>query len=64
MQIRTAEEVTDPSSRPVKSTCTWKFKLDNARDFAWTASRSFVWEALSFKLADGRRVMGQFVVSC
>ncbi|MEB0161158.1 hypothetical protein, partial [Pseudomonas sp. AH2 (2023)] len=48
VQIRSAKEVTDPSSRPAKTTCTWKFKLDNARDFAWTASRSFVWEMESF----------------
>ncbi|MFS2190008.1 M1 family metallopeptidase [Mucilaginibacter sp. Mucisp84] len=61
VQIRTAKEVTAPSSRPAKATCTWKFKLDNARDFAWTASRSFIWEAESFKLADGKRVMGSSV---
>ncbi|GGH06832.1 peptidase M1 [Mucilaginibacter phyllosphaerae] len=58
VQIRTAKEVTDASSRPARPTCTWKFRLDNARDFAWTASRAFVWEAQSFKLFDGKRVMG------
>ena len=58
VQIRSAKEVTESSSRPAKPTCTWKFKMDNTRDFAWTASRSFVWEALSFQLADGKRVMG------
>jgi hypothetical protein len=58
VQIRSAKEVTESSSRPAKPTCTWKFKMDNTRDFAWTASKSFVWEALSFQLADGKHVMG------
>jgi hypothetical protein len=58
VQIRSAKEVTEPSSRPAKPTCTWRFKLDNARDFAWTASSSFIWEAVSFKLANGKPVMG------
>ncbi len=61
VQIRTAKEVTEPSSRPAKSTCTWRFKLDNARDFAWTASASFIWEALSFKVGNSKPVMGSSV---
>lgn len=56
--IRSAKEVTDVSSRPSTPTCTWKFQMNNTRDFAWTASKSFIWEALSFKLPSGRRVMG------
>ena len=56
--IRSAAEVTDASSRPAQATCTWKFKMDNTRDFAWTASKSFIWEALSFKVGDSKRVMG------
>jgi hypothetical protein len=61
IQIRTAAEVTDAKLRPAKPFCTWKFKLDNARDFAWTASRSFIWEAESFTIAGGKRVMGSSV---
>ncbi|MEO3404561.1 M1 family metallopeptidase [Mucilaginibacter sp. CAU 1740] len=61
VQIRTAAEVTDAKSRPAKPFCTWKFKLDNARDFAWTASRSFIWEAESFTIAGGKRIMGSSV---
>ncbi|MDR6943157.1 M1 family metallopeptidase [Mucilaginibacter pocheonensis] len=56
--IRSAKEVTKASSRPVAPMCTWKFKMDNTRDFAWTASKSFIWEALSFNLNNGKRVMG------
>ena len=58
IQIRTAKEVTEASSRPTKATCTWRFRMNNTRDFAWTASRAFVWEALSFPLFDGKKVMG------
>lgn len=61
VQIRTVAEVTDAKSRPAKPFCTWKFKLDNARDFAWTASRSFIWEAESFTIAGGKKVMGSSV---
>ena len=56
--IRTAKEVEETSSRPAKPTCTWKFKMDNTRDFAWTASKSFIWEGLSFPLDNGKRVFG------
>ncbi|WP_221392950.1 M1 family metallopeptidase [Dyadobacter sp. NIV53] len=56
--IRTAEEVTDPASRPSKPFCTWKFKLSNARDFAWTASKSFVWEGVGIALPGGKKVLG------
>ncbi|MDB4922561.1 MAG: Aminopeptidase [Mucilaginibacter sp.] len=56
--IRSAKEVGESSSRPSSDTCTWKFRMDNTRDFAWTASKSFIWEALSFKLFNGKRVMG------
>jgi hypothetical protein len=56
--IRSAREVTEASSRPAKATCIWKFRMDNTRDFAWTASKSFIWEALSFPVAGGKSVMG------
>lgn len=56
--IRSAKEVLEASSRPAKPTCTWKFKMDRTRDFAWTASKSFIWEASAFRLGDGKTVMG------
>ncbi|WP_146154519.1 M1 family metallopeptidase [Chitinophaga ginsengisoli] len=56
--IRAANEVLEASSRPAKPTCTWKFKMDRTRDFAWTASKSFIWEASAFNLGDGKKVMG------
>lgn len=56
--IRTAEEVTDAASRPSKPSCTWKFKLNMARDFAWTASKSFIWEGIGIELPGGKKVLG------
>lgn len=56
--IRTAKEVIEASSRPAKPTCTWKFKMDNTRDFAWTASKSFIWEGLNIPLSNGKHVFG------
>jgi hypothetical protein len=56
--IRSAKEVSDASSRPAKPTCTWKFRMDRTRDFAWTASKSFIWEVLNFRIGDGKPVTG------
>ena len=46
--IRGADEVSDPASRPPTSygTFTWRFTADSVRDFAWAASRTFVWDAV------------------
>ncbi|MEN9381390.1 MAG: hypothetical protein RI940_271, partial [Bacteroidota bacterium] len=43
--IRSAEEVTDPASRPAKKELTWKFKIANARDASWGASSAFIIDA-------------------
>ena len=36
-----------------KSMKTWKYKLKNARDFAWAASEFFVWDAAKISLPSG-----------
>lgn len=35
---------------------TWIFKADNVRDFAWTSSRKFVWDAMPVYV-EGKKVM-------
>ncbi len=47
--IRAVDEVGDPASRPATryGTFTWRFTADSVRDFAWAASRTFVWDAVS-----------------
>lgn len=57
VMLRNETEVTDKKSRPAKSTCTWKFKILNARDIAWAASRSFVWDAAKINLPSGKKSM-------
>ncbi len=46
--IRGRDEVRDPASRPAAEygTLTWRFTADSVRDFAWAASRSFIWDAV------------------
>lgn len=46
VQIRTAEEVADASSRPDgDEPLTWQFKAENCRTFAWASSKAFIWDA-------------------
>ena len=53
--IRTADEVTDPASRPGKQWLTWHFKLKNARDASWGSSASFIVDAAKMNLPGGKK---------
>ncbi len=56
VMIRTADEVTNPNSRPSgKSTLTWKFKIKNARDVSWASSSSFIVDAARINLPSGKK---------
>ncbi|RYG17983.1 MAG: M1 family peptidase [Chitinophagaceae bacterium] len=55
VHIRTEAEVTDPRSRPAKDKLTWKFKIANARDAAWSSSKSFVLDAARINLPSGKK---------
>ncbi len=59
--IRSAAEVLDPASRPAKATCTWKYALSNARDFAWASSKSFIWDAAKINLPSGKKCLATSV---
>ncbi|MEJ2541845.1 MAG: M1 family aminopeptidase, partial [Gemmatimonadota bacterium] len=40
------DEVGNPDSRPQGAgPLTWRYRLENARDFSWAASRAFIWDA-------------------
>jgi hypothetical protein len=43
--------------KDVKGTKTWIYKADNVRDFAWTSSRKFIWDAMPHFNEDGKRAM-------
>ena len=53
--IRSAEEVLDPKSRPAKDKLTWKFKITNTRDAAWSSSKAFVLDAARINLPSGKK---------
>lgn len=36
---------------------TWHYKAENVRDFAWTASRKFIWDAMTYPNEGGEPVM-------
>lgn len=55
VMIRSADEVTNASSRPSKQKLTWHFKIKNARDVAWAASKSFIWDAARINFPSGRK---------
>ncbi|MBS1600289.1 MAG: M1 family metallopeptidase [Bacteroidetes bacterium] len=55
--IRSVKEVTEKSSRPAKEKITWHFKCKNARDVAWTASSSFVWDAARINLPGEKKAL-------
>jgi hypothetical protein len=55
--LRSADEVSNPKSRPAGRNLTWKFRIQNARDVAWAASRSFVWDAARINLSGGKKAL-------
>jgi hypothetical protein len=61
VMIRTAEEVTEPSSRPQKGNITWHFKMKNARDVSWAASKAFIWDAARINFPSGRKGLAMSV---
>jgi hypothetical protein len=57
VMLRTADEVNQPKSRPATANLTWKFKIQNARDAAWGASKAFVWDAAKINLPGGKKAL-------
>ncbi|MGY3040182.1 hypothetical protein ACVWWQ_001805 [Rhodanobacter sp. TND4EL1] len=62
VMIRSAEEVTEPSSRPKQSgTQTWHFRMHNTRDVAFGASKAYVWDAARINLPEGKTALAMSV---
>jgi len=57
VMLRSASEVTDPSTRPSKDHLTWKFHCTNTRDVAWASSAAFVWDAARINLPSGKKAL-------
>ena len=56
VEVVTLAEAKAAEGRKSTQTKTWIFKADNVRDFAWTASRKFVWDAMP-TWVEGKKVM-------
>jgi hypothetical protein len=56
LQIFTLDEAKAAEKSKSTSTKTWIFKADMVRDFAWTSSRKFVWDAMP-AYVEGKKVM-------
>lgn len=56
VEIVTLEEAKNAEKQKSTKTKTWIYKADNVRDFAWTSSRKYVWDAMPTYI-EGKRVM-------
>ncbi|HEX2630243.1 MAG TPA: M1 family metallopeptidase [Chitinophagaceae bacterium] len=56
VMIVTGDEALAASKGKSSAKKTWIFKADNVRDFAWTSSRRFAWDALPVTV-EGKKVM-------
>lgn len=52
--IRSADEV-NAASKTANSTKTWKFRIENSRDFAWASSPAFILDAARINLPSGKK---------
>ena len=47
--IVTAEEALENEKAATRDTKTWHFTAENVRDFAWSSSRKFIWDAKGYQ---------------
>ena len=56
VEIVTLEEAKAAEKQKSTQKKTWIFKADNVRDFAWTSSRKYVWDAMP-TVVEGKKIM-------
>ena len=56
VEIVTLQEATSSEKTKSNNTKTWIFKADSVRDFAWTSSRKYVWDAMPVNI-EGKKIM-------
>ena len=62
VMIRAPAEVGDPATRPKQGgTLTWRYRMANTRDVAFSASRAFVWDAARINLPGGKTALAELV---
>ena len=58
LEIVTLEDAKkNEKQKRTKETQTWIYKADNVRDFAWTASTKFIWDAMPYQSEEGKKIM-------
>lgn len=50
--IVTPEEARENEQSGTDRMKTWRFEAENVRDFAWSSSRKFIWDAMGFRQED------------
>ena len=50
--IVTPEEAEENAEQGTDETRTWRYKAENVRDFAWSSSRAYIWDAMVFEQDD------------
>ncbi len=56
VEIATLEEANKRAMGKATTTKTWNYKAENVRDFAWTSSRRYIWDAMPAYI-EGKKVM-------
>lgn len=56
VEIVTLNEAIAAEKQKSSATKTWIFKADMVRDFAWTSSRKYIWDAMP-QIIEGKKVM-------
>lgn len=58
VQMVTLDEAKENEKTPISNKMkTWKYTAKNVRDFAWTASKKFVWDAMPHYNTEGSKAM-------
>ncbi len=56
VEVVTLDEATKAEKSKSTAKKTWVFKAENVRDFAWTSSRKFIWDAMP-TYVEGKKIM-------
>ena len=57
MIVTKEEALANEKKSTTTKMATWKYKAKNVRDFAWTASKKFAWDAMPHITSEGKKVM-------
>jgi len=61
VMIRSKQDVENPAKRSDKDMLTWHFKMHQARDVSWAASKAYMWDAARINLPSGKEALAQSV---